>query len=247
MRRFTSDDEIETLCEAMIKDFFKAKHYTNAHCVDIEAFVSEYLGVPIVYEAFAESDPGRVGFMSDGKRPLSVKRNGKKEDIVFPKRTAVIDKFLLNPQQSARKRFTIAHEGAHDVLARHIPIQASPAAAFHSEYDSEMKYTMDMLKEMLSINEYFANRAAACLLMPKFLVARVMKRHNDSRKVIMYFGDDGTVLSQNQKLLIQKMADTMGVSFQAFYNRLRELDLFEYKPVEEYVHQSLRYGGEAHA
>ena len=73
------------------------------------------------------------------------------------------------------------------------------------------------------------------------------ERYHLDPKDVMYFGDDGTVLSQNQKLLIQKMADTMGVSFQAFYNRLRELDLFEYKPVEEYVHQSLRYGGEAHA
>ena len=68
MKRFTSNDEIENLCEAMIKDFFKSKHYTNVTCVDIEAFVREYLGVPIVYETFAEPDPGRVGFLSDGKR-----------------------------------------------------------------------------------------------------------------------------------------------------------------------------------
>lgn len=58
MKRFTSNDEIENLCEAMIKDFFKSKHYTNVMCVDIEAFVREYLGVPIVYETFAEPDPG---------------------------------------------------------------------------------------------------------------------------------------------------------------------------------------------
>lgn len=65
--------------EAMIKDFMKRKHYTNAHCVDIEAFVTEYLGIPIVYETFAEPDPGRIGFLSDGIRPLWVVRgNGKK-------------------------------------------------------------------------------------------------------------------------------------------------------------------------
>ena len=115
MKRFTSNDEIEDLCEAMIKDFFKSKHYTNVTCVDIEAFVKEYLGVPIVYESFAEPDPGRVGFLSDGRRPLMVRRNGKVEEITFPPRTAVIERFLLGPRESARKRFTIAHEGAHDV------------------------------------------------------------------------------------------------------------------------------------
>ena len=244
MKRFTSNDEIENLCEAMIKDFFKSKHYTNVTCVDIEAFVREYLGVPIVYETFAEPDPGRVGFLSDGKRPLLVRRGSKVEQVVYPARTAVIEKYLLNPKESARKRFTIAHEGAHDVLDRHIPLQTSPGAAFHSEYDPEMSYTADLLKEMLSINECFTNRAAACLLMPGFLVARVLKRHNNSRKVILY---ENGILSQDQKLLIQKMADTMGVSYTAFFNRLSELDLFDRRPVEEYLHSGLRYGGEAHA
>ena len=231
MKRFTSNDEIENLCEAMIKDFFKSKHYTNVMCVDIEAFVREYLGVPIVYETFAEPDPGRVGFLSDGKRPLMVRRDGKVEEIVFPPRTAVIEKFLLSPKESA-------------VMGRHIPLQASPMAAFHSEYDPEMTYTGDMLKEMLSVNECFTNRAAACFLMPGFLVARVLKRHNKEKKVIVY---DNGILSQDQKILIQKMADTLGVSYTAFYHRLGELDLFDRRPIEEYLHSGLCYGGEAYA
>ena len=191
MKRFTSYDEIETLCEAMIKDFFRSRHYTNSLCVDIEAFVKEYLGLPIVYDTFAEPDPGRVGFFSDGERPLWVRRGSQKEQIVYPARTIVIEKFLLNPRESARKRFTISHEGAHDVLDRHIPIQASPVAAFHSEYDPDMTYTTDMLHEMLSINECFTNRAAACLLMPEFLVKRVLKRHNNSKKVVLYYEESG--------------------------------------------------------
>ena len=78
--------------------------------------------------------------------------------------------------------------------------------------------------------------------MPRFLMERVLKHYNDSRKVVRYIGDDGTALRQDQKLLIQKMADAMGVSFTAFFNRLRELDLFEYHPMEEYLHNELQYG-----
>ncbi len=244
MKRFMVNDEIENLCEAMIKDFFRSRHYTDVACVDIEAFVKEYLGIPVVYETFAEPDPGRVGFLSDGKRPLAVKRGSKTEQVVFPTRTAVIEKYLLEQKESARRRFSIAHEGAHDILGRHIPIQTSPAAAFCSEFDPEMTYTPDMLKEMLSVNEDFTNRAAACLLMPEFLVKRVLNRHNGSKKVIIY---DDRILSQDRKLLIQRMADTMGVSFTAFSTRLRELDLFERRPVEEYLHKELRYGGEIYA
>ena len=244
MKRFTTNDEIESLCEAMIKDFFKSRHYTNVLCVDIEGFVEEYLGIPIIYETFAEADPGRIGFLADGERPLSVRRGHLTQQVIFPERTAVIEKFLLSPKESARKRFTIAHEGAHDVINRHIPAQANPTAAFHSEYDSEMTYSKDMLKEMLSVNESITNRAAACFLMPGFLVERALKRYNDSRKVIMY---DGGVLSQDQKFLIQKMANAMGVSYSALNIRLYELSLFDRRPVEEYLHAGLKYGGEIHA
>lgn len=244
MKRFTSDDEIECLCEAMILDFFRSRKIKNPMCVDIESFVSGYLGIPIVYETFAEPDPGRVGFLSDGVRPLAVRRGEKVEQVVFPIRTAVIEKYLLKPGESPRRRFTIAHEGAHDVLSRHIPLQTNPAAAFHSEYDSEVTYSKEMLQEMMSVNEFFTNRAAACFLMPRFLVERSLKLHNSAQRVIRY---DNGVLSQDQKLTIQKMADTLGVSYTALYLRLDELNLFECRPIGEYLRSGLRYGGEQNA
>ena len=242
LKRFISNEEMECLCEAMIKDFFKSKHYTNSLCVDIEAFVTEYLKLPIVYDSFAESDPGRIGYLSDGIRGLWVRRNGKAEQIVYPAKTVVLDRFLLNPSESARKRFTIAHEGAHEMLNRHVPIQNQPAAAFHSEYDGSLDYTndMNMLKDIMTLNEYCANRAAACFLMPRFLVYRVLKHFKVSRPLILY---EGGIPSQDVKLTIQRLADAMGVSYTAFFNRLRELKLFEIRPVEEYIHQNLQYGG----
>ena len=240
MKKLATYDEIENLCEAMIKDFMKCKHYTNSHCVDIEAFVTEYLGIPIVYESFAEPDPGRIGFLSDGIRPLWVIRGSQKAQILYPAGTAVIEKCLQRPNEIGRKRFTIAHEGAHYIIGKHIPAQTS--AAFHSEYDGEMSYTQEMLKQMMSVNEMFTNRAAACCLMPRFLVERVLKRYNNGNKVIAY---DGFVMAQEQKLLIQRMADAMGVNYTPFVNRLKELSLFEFRPIEEYLHSEFRRGGEA--
>ena len=240
VKKFTTYDEIENLCEAMVKDFMKRKHYTNAHCVDIEGLVREYLGFPIVYETFAEPDPGRIGFVSDGSRPLWVGRDGVKLQALFPKDTIVIERYLLNPKEAARRRFTIAHEAAHIVLSRHVPNQLNVTAAFHSEFDGEMRYDQDMLREMMNVNEMFSNRAGACLLMPQFLVARVMKRNNPVGKFYFY---DNFVVSQEQKLLIQKIADVMGVSYTAFFNRIKELNLFEMRPIETYLHDTLGFGG----
>lgn len=244
MKSFTSYAELEKLCEAMVLDFFRQKGYRNVLCVDVEVFVTEYLGTPVVYESFAEEDRGKIGFLSDGIRPLKVQRGEVKTEIVFPENTIVIDQYLLQEQESARKRFTIAHEGAHHLLGRHVPVQTSPPAAFHNEFDNDLVYTKDALRELLSLNESFANRGGACFLMPQFLVRRVLDRFNASNPVIIY---EGRVLAQSQKLLIQRMADAMGVSYTAFFNRLRELHLFELHPIEEYVHSELRYGGHADA
>ena len=84
----------------------------------------------------------------------------------------------------------------------------------------------------------------AAFPLSELLPARVLKRHNQSMKVILY---ENNILAQDQKILIQKMADTLGVSYTAFFNRLKELDLFDCRPIEEYLHAGLHYGGETHA
>ena len=52
------------------------------------------------------------------------------------------------------------------------------------------------------------------------------------------------IIEQDKKILIQKMANTLGVSYTAFRTRLHELDLFDHRPVEEYLRSELHYGGE---
>lgn len=243
VRRLTSYAELETLCGAMVKDWFRQKRRAGARCVDIEEFAKEYLGLAVTYESFAEPDPGRIGFLSDGARPLRVRRNGGTEEAVFPAGTVVVEKFLLGQRESGRRRFTIAHEAAHAVLQRHVPAQTGTAAAFFSGFDPDAEYSADMLRGAMSVNECFANRAAACLLMPRFLTEKTLARHNASRPVTVY--GEG-ILSQDTKFLVQKMADEMGVSYTAFLNRLRELDLTERRPVEEYLRGGLRFGGGTH-
>lgn len=123
-------------------------------------------------------------------------------------------------------------------MAKHIPAQTRPA--YHSEYDPEMKYSDELLKSLLSVNEMYINRAAACCLMPQFLIHRVLKRYNDGRKIVCF---DSYILAQEEKLLLQKIANAMGVSYTACFNRIKELDLFEMHPIEEYIHKDLQVGG----
>ena len=157
--------------------------------------------------------------------------------VLYPKGTAVIEKYLQRSGEIGKKRFTIAHEGAHFVIGKHIPAQTN--AAFYSDFDGDMVYSKDMLYEMMNINEAFTNRAAACFLMPLFLVRRVLKKYNGGNKIIAY---DGYVMAQEQKMIIQKMADAMGVNYSPLFTRLKELNLIEIRPIEEYLF-SFKQGG----
>lgn len=87
--------------------------------------------------------------MSDGIRPLWVVRGNEKKQVLFPKNTVVLEKYLQTQTEIGRKRFTIAHEGAHFVLSKHIPAQTDAYAAFHSEFDTDMVYFPEMLRESL--------------------------------------------------------------------------------------------------
>ena len=60
----------------------------------------------------------------------------------------------------------------------------------------------------------------------------------------MGFLSGGHTLRRSDKLLVQKMADSVGVSFTAFFNRLKELNLIEYHSMEEYLELEMDFGRE---
>lgn len=104
--------EIDELSEEIIRQFFN-RYNTNFERVDIELFVTDYLKIPLVYETFAEEERDRLGFTSNGKRPLKVVRGTKQVELIFPAQTIVIDSYLKNHSENGKRRFTIAHEAAH--------------------------------------------------------------------------------------------------------------------------------------
>lgn len=232
MKKRTSVKEISTLCEMLIQDFMTSSHRSSRRLIDIEAFVTRYLGAKLTYETFAEDVPGRGGFFADGITSLHILRNGIRQNVVFPKNTIVIDSSLKHPDEIARLRFTIAHEAAHLIMSKHIP--GGVTAAFHTEYVEGGDYTPQMLKSMMTTNETITNRAAACLLMPSFIVERALNTYNNGDKITIYLGSD-VVITDQSKRIIQRMADSMGVSFSACYYRLKETDRLDIRPLEEYA------------
>ena len=238
MRSYISYSELEELGETIVKAYIgKTKRY-NALCVDIEGLVTDYLGLTVIYETIAEDDPNKIAFLSNGERQLCVARNGKREKVVFPKNTAVLDKVLLNEDESSHRRFTLGHEGAHSVIAKQNPMQ--DVGRFHNEFDPERVYTAEEQRELLSFAETQADRLSSVFLMPRFILQRVMKKYKCENGLPVY---GWNVFAPEEKIKLRKMADCMGVSYQALVIRLKTLGLLIPHDLTEYLEKGLQLGG----
>lgn len=228
-----SYDQIEELSEGLIRQYLGSEA-DSCFCVDIEGFVTEFLGLPLFYYTFAEKDSDKIGFISDGITPLLVYDKGEIVPAVFQKGTIVVEKYLRQERESGRRRFTISHEGAHFVMDRTLP-----QADFHREFDNERCYAKEDFKRLLNFKETQIDRMGAAILMPRFMVYNLADKYGVSNGIPV-FGD--CVLRPEDNLIIKKMANAMGVSYSAFFIRLKELNLLTHRSLSEYITGDLGLG-----
>lgn len=235
MKTLVTNAEIEEVGESLIRRFI-GKRKPPPNCIDIEGFITDYLHLPVVYAGIAEEDRDKIGFVSDGAYPLAVWEDGERRSVVFPKGTVVIDRFLLQADKSGQRRFTLAHEAAHVIFERMSPTAAGPC--FNRYFDSERNYNIDELREHLNVCETQTDRIASVLLMPRFLVERLLKRFHSGAPIPIY---GSWAMRGEDKLGIQKMADCMGVTFTALLIRLKTLGMTEQRDISEYLDSELAF------
>ena len=234
-----SRTELNKISEALLKNYYEVNSIRIKEYVDIEAFITDFLKLKIEYVPFAEPDTDKIGFLSDGETPLSVYKNKIITSAVFPAGTIVVDKYLLQKNETGRRRFTLAHEAAHYILQN---AQASEySSAYHMEFDGERNYSKEELIRLFDAAETQADILAAALLMPKNLIKQSLKKYGLSCPVKIY---DNTLFSIADKLLIHKAAESLKVSFSAFTIRLRELKMLENHSMSEFIKNELKLGGD---
>ena len=238
MSIYMSRAELEEISEGLITAY--ANKYSNRviQSIDIEHFITEFLMLRIEYASFAEDDTGKIGFLADGETALLIHQDGKIIPFVFPKDTIVLDKFLLAEKEQGRRRFTMAHEASHHILSK---MYAMPSEGrFHTEYDSERSYSKEELAQMFASVEWQADTMGAVLLMPKRIVENALAKYNQSNPIKVY--GDNTITSKD-KAVIRRMAAYIGVSYTAMAIRLRDMGLFEYHNILEYISNELNLEG----
>jgi len=231
-----SNEEVDEIGEEYARKMYE-RFPNNSLCVDIEGLATDVLGLTIIYESFCGKDTDKIGFLADGCDSITISRDGKPHEVIFPWKTVVIDKYLLNVSQSGRKRFTIAHEVAHYLIERMNPLYRKARA--HREFDNDRDYTCTELSEVFAFPENRADKLAAALMMPRFNVEKALDRFAEGHKFCVY---GRNIIVPEDKIRMQVMADGMGVSYSALRIRLKELGFIENKTFDELVEQDFQEG-----
>ena len=231
MNSLISNRELDELGDGLVRHYLAhSGMQATARCIDIEG-LANFLGLTVTYEIFAEKDFDKIGFLSDGKTPLLVRRGGRVVSFLFPLGTIVLDVSLHADKESGRCRFTIAHEIAHFMIDQH-----RPAAQYHRTFDAEKKYSVAEMNELFNIVENQADRLAAAILMKRFMVDRALDDFYKGKRIPVY---GQNIIAPKEDKAISRMAAQIGVSYSAMLIRLRQFGLLDYHPVDEYFEKAL--------
>ncbi len=233
MKYCHTNDEIDEIGESLIR-LFNFDSYSKGRAVDIEKFITDYLKYQIVYDNIAEEDAGKTAFLGDGKASLTVWRNGKRMRGVPPANIIVVDKHFAQNTMTAPRRFKLAHEAGHIIMDK--LCGNSVVAAFHNEFDTERDYTFQDLSSLFSFKETQATLMGVALLMPKTLVTSMLVKLKGQKHITIY---GNNVLIDSDRKIICDMAEHYMVSFKSIFYRMRDLKLFEYHLIDEYIAMNL--------
>jgi len=188
-----SKNEIDLHGERFILDFCP-EALKKPMEIDAEEFIEFYLRLKMDYQ-FLSNDGRFLGMMifnDTNKVIIYDPEKNKAEYIHTDARTVIIDNTLLAENQEHRRRFTIMHEGGHDVYhSTYYYYDPNQLSIFDLDDCSAMVQCRSNLNETLSRTnpknwtdeermEWQANAFASAILMPKQSVSILAADYKNS-------------------------------------------------------------------
>ncbi len=219
-------EEIDTIGEEFVRDF-QPGVLTDPEPVDVEGFIECYLGMTTDYQYLSHNGIylGMTVFNDTDNVIVWSPETNQAEYISARARTVIVDNRLLEDNQEHRYRFTLGHEGGHDIFH---------TAFFH--YDPNQLSLLDTpMAPMIQCRrdntqtgqknprcwndhdrmEYQANRFSSAFLMPKSAVKLLAQRHRQESRLVRNIA------------LVHDMVETFDVSMEAATYRLKDLGIVE--------------------
>jgi len=231
--------KIEEIAVAVTKDFNQFFFGTEAEtdrgfiqATPIDQLARDYLGLSVSFTRLS-SDGSICGLTAYTDTEYHIEGMGVKRTISLKQNQVLMDESFIQPGQvrklCGKRRFTLAHECAHQILYQLESDEAK--VAYKKRYAERTVYSLRDLKTREDWNEWQANALGAAILMPQREIDLAMWRFTCGRPLTSYEG----WFVYKDKLALSLICSTLGVSKSAAVIRLRHLGYIEDRPYLEYV------------
>ena len=198
----------------IIQDNLSRQKLSIAIPVDIERLARNYLGLKLRYMKL--SDSGRIlGLTSYKGVNMVLPFTGGDVFLSVPEDTIMLDESLL--ENDTRTRFTVAHECAHQIIARLEERQTG--MSFRKVFMPGATYSWHELKTAERWSEWQANTLGAALLIPRGELAWAWHALSAPQTISLLDGR----FSPLAYALVKQLAIKFAVSIGAMTVRLKKL------------------------
>ena len=232
-----SHKQIEEIAAAVTKDFNEfffgkeADEVRIARATPIDQLARDYLGLNVSF-ARLSSDGSICGLTAYADTEYITEEMGIKRTIPLKRNQVLLDESFMKPGQvrqlCGKRRFTLAHECAHQILFQMESDEVKNAC--EKKYAARTAYSLRDLKTREDWNEWQANVLGAAILMPQKEIDLAMWYFAGGRTLINYEGR----FSYHDRLSLNLICEQLGVSKSAAVIRLRHLGYIEDRPYLEY-------------
>ena len=226
-------EEIAVAVTTNFNEFFFGKGNAEARRVratPIDQFAGEYLGLDVSIDRLSP-DGSICGLTAYEDTNYVIEENGVKRTIPLKKNEVLLDESFVKPGQvrklCGKRRFTLAHECAHQILYR---LESDDAkTSCRKMYAARSAYSLRELKTNEDWNEWQANVLGAAILMPQKEIDLAMSYFASGRQLVSYDGK----FSQHDRHVLDMICQQLGVSKSAAKIRLKQLGYIIERPYIE--------------
>lgn len=232
-----SQKNIEEIAVAVIRDFQKSFFGSEADDparfalpTPIDQFASDYLNLKVSFQKLS-SDGSIYGLTAYVDTEYQIEVDGSQRSIFLKTNDVVLDKSFIEPANirklCGKRRFTLAHECAHQILFQLDSDDRKIACHKRPEVRGNGSR---VLRTQEDWNEWQANTLGAAILMPQSEVDRAMWFINSRKPLTCY----GWHFYDKDQVKIDTFCGVFGVSRSAAAIRLEQLGYLNRKKDYEY-------------